>query len=134
MWIHRKRKNLNILKTKRYFFLKYKKSEYNKDTLNIFWQRSYKGLLLKITFFFKKKKKKMNFNIALVNKSIIKICDALRDFGISHYLAFPWSFERMRMDANALFCLHIVFIRLHKLAWHSSGSIKRPTFECHSNG
>ena len=55
-------------------------------------------------------------------------------FWISHYLAFAWSFERMRMHANALFYLHIVFIRLHELAWHSNGSIKCQTFECHSNG
>ena len=38
-------------------------------------------------------------------------------FGISHYLAFAWSFERMRMHANAFFYLHVVFIRLHELAF-----------------
>ena len=55
-------------------------------------------------------------------------------FGISHYLAFAWSLKRMRMHANAFFYLHAVFFRLHELAWHSNGSIKRQTFECHSNG
>ena len=38
-------------------------------------------------------------------------------FGISHYLAFAWTFERMRMHANAFFYLHVVFIRLHELAF-----------------
>ena len=55
-------------------------------------------------------------------------------FWISHCLAFAWSLERMRMHANALFYLHIVLIRLYELAWHSNGSIKCQTFECHSNG
>ena len=55
-------------------------------------------------------------------------------FGISHYLAFAWSFERMQMHANAFFYFYVVFIRLHELAWHSNGSIKSQTFECHSNG
>ena len=55
-------------------------------------------------------------------------------FGISHYLAFAWLFERMWMHAKAFFYLHAVFFRLHELAWYSNGSIKRQTFECHSNG
>ena len=38
-------------------------------------------------------------------------------FGISHYLAFVWSYERMRMDPNNFFYLRVVFIRLHELAW-----------------
>ena len=54
-------------------------------------------------------------------------------FGIRHDLAFAWLFERMWMHANAFFYLHLVFIRLHKLAWHSNVSIKWQTFECHSN-
>ena len=37
-------------------------------------------------------------------------------FGISHYLAFVWSFERMPMHANALFYFHIVF---YPFAWVS---------------
>ena len=59
-------------------------------------------------------------------------CVAL--FGISHYLTFAWTFEHMRMHANAFFYLHVVFIRLHELAWHSNESIKCQTLECHSNG
>ena len=50
-------------------------------------------------------------------------------FGISHYLAFAWTFERMRIHANALF-----YLRLHELAWHSNGSMKCQTLECNSNG
>ena len=42
------------------------------------------------------------------------------------------SFQRMQMHANAFFYFHSVFIRLHKLAWHSNGSIKCEMFECHS--
>ena len=38
-------------------------------------------------------------------------------FGISRYLVFAWSFERMPMHANAFFYLHVVFIRLHELAF-----------------
>ena len=49
-------------------------------------------------------------------------------------ILFAWSLERMRMHINALFYLHIIFIRLHELAWHSDDSIKCQTFECHSNG
>ena len=44
-------------------------------------------------------------------------------FGISHYLALAWPFKRMRMHANAFFYLHVVFISLHELAWHSNWSI-----------
>ena len=55
-------------------------------------------------------------------------------FGINHYLACAWSFERMRMHVNAFFYLYVVFIRLHELAWHSNVSIKWQTFECHWNG
>ena len=47
-------------------------------------------------------------------------CDALRDL-VSVTI---WSFKRMRMHANAFFYLHVVFIRLYELAWHSNGSIK----------
>ena len=54
-------------------------------------------------------------------------------FWISHCLKFAWSLERMQMHAKALFYLHIVFIRLHELAWNFNGSIKCQTFECHSN-
>ena len=39
----------------------------------------------------------------------------------------------VRTHANAFFYLHVVFIRLDELAWHSNGSIKCQTFECHSN-
>ena len=55
-------------------------------------------------------------------------------FGISHYLAFAWSFKRMQMHANAFSYLHIVSIRLHELAWRSNGSIKFQTVEFQSNG
>ena len=37
-------------------------------------------------------------------------------FGISHYLAFAWSFERMRMHGSAFYYLHAVSIRLRELA------------------
>ena len=55
-------------------------------------------------------------------------------FEMSHYLAFAWTFEHMQMPASAFFYLHVVFIRLHELAWHSNGSIKCQKLECHSNG
>ena len=55
-------------------------------------------------------------------------------FGISHFLVFAWSFERIQMHANAFFYLHVVFIRLHELAWHLNISVKCRMFECHSNG
>ena len=55
-------------------------------------------------------------------------------FGISHYFAFAWSFERMRMHANTFFYLHAVFIRLHELPWHSNGFIKCQACECHLDG
>ena len=55
-------------------------------------------------------------------------------FVISQYLTFAWSFKRMRMHTNAFFYLHVVFIRLHELTWHTNGSIKWRTFESHSNG
>ena len=54
-------------------------------------------------------------------------------FDISHYLAFAWLFERMRMHANAFFYVHVVFIRLHELVWPLNESIKCQTLECHSN-
>ena len=53
--------------------------------------------------------------------------------GISHYLAFAWSFERKRMHANAFFYLPVVSIRLCELAWRSNGSNKSQTLECWSN-
>ena len=53
--------------------------------------------------------------------------------GISHYLAFVWSFERMRMHAHAFFYLPVVSIRLCELAWRSNGSIKSQTLKCQSN-
>ena len=62
---------------------------------------------------------------------VYKWCVA--QFGISHYLAFAWLCERVRMYANAFFCLHVVFVRLRELAWHSNGSIKCQMSECHSN-
>ena len=55
-------------------------------------------------------------------------------FAISHYLAFVWLFERMRMHAHAFFYLPVVSIRLYELAWRSNGSIKSQTLECQSNG
>ena len=55
-------------------------------------------------------------------------------FGISHYLAFVWSFKRKRMHANTFFYLHLVSIRLGELAWSSNGSIKSQTLESKSNG
>ena len=54
-------------------------------------------------------------------------------FGMSHYLAFVWSFERMRMHAHAFFYLPVVSIRLCELAWRSNGSIKSQTLKCQSN-
>ena len=84
-----------------------------------------------ITLFYKHKAyKHIETEIHVKNKHMWCVAR----FWISHYLAFAWSFERMLMHANALFYLHIVFIRLHELAWHSNGSIKCQTFECHSNG
>ena len=55
-------------------------------------------------------------------------------FGISHHLAFVWSFKHMRMHAHAFFYLPVVSIRLNELAWHSNGSIKSQKLECQSNG
>ena len=55
-------------------------------------------------------------------------------FGVSHYLVFVWSFERMRMHANAFFYLPVVSIGLYELAWRSNGSIKSQTLKCQSNG
>ena len=40
----------------------------------------------------------------------------------------------VRTHANAcyrFFYLHVAFMRLHELAWHSNGSIKWQTSECH---
>ena len=61
-------------------------------------------------------------------------CDALCDFG-------SVTIWRLHGRSSACKCMltlcstfHIVFIRLHELAWHSKGSIKCQTFECHSNG
>ena len=76
----------------------------------------------------------LHYNIYYINiiDNIYMWCVAR--FWNSHYLAFAWSFERTRMHANALLYLHIVFIHLHELAWHSNGSIKCQTLECHSIG
>ena len=50
---------------------------------------------------------------------VTHMCDALCDLGsVTNCL------ERMRIDANVFFHLHVVFIRLHELAWHSNASIK----------
>ena len=53
-------------------------------------------------------------------------------FGISHCLAFVWSFECMRMHANT-FLYHVISICLYELAWHSNGSMKFQMLECQSN-
>ena len=62
------------------------------------------------------------------------IGDALHYFGISHYLAFVWSFECIRMHAHGFFYLPVVSICLYELAWHSNGSIKSQMLKCQSNG
>ena len=55
-------------------------------------------------------------------------------FGISHYLAFVWSFEHIWMHANFFFFVHVVSICLYELVWRSNGSIKFPALEYQSNG
>ena len=75
---------------------------------------------------------KLEFTTNLINFFAFITYDVAR-FGISHYLVFAWTFEWMQRYANAFPYLHVVFNRLHELAWHSNGSIKCQTLECHSN-
>ena len=70
---------------------------------------------------------------AITQKLLLTVWYVAR-YGISHCLAFAWSFERMRMYAAVFFYLHVIFIYLHELPWHSNGSINCQTLVCHSNG
>ena len=70
---------------------------------------------------------------AITQKLLLTVWYVAR-YGISHCLAFAWSFERMRMYAAVFFFLHVIFICLHELPWHSNGSINCQTLACHSNG
>ena len=68
--------------------------------------------------------------------SVDNICDALRDFGsvtILHLQGCSSTCQCM-LTLCIVHNLHIVFIHLYELAWHSNGSIKCQTFECHSKG
>ena len=73
--------------------------------------------------------------IALVGScSILIICDAMRDLGsVNIWRLHGRSNACKCILMYAFFYLHVIFIRLHELAWHSNGSIKCQTFECHSN-
>ena len=66
--------------------------------------------------------------VTLMNQTVthgcLSICDALRDFGSVTIWRLHGRSNACKCNANALFYLHIVFIRLHELAWHSNGSIK----------
>ena len=61
------------------------------------------------------------------------ICDALHDLAS---VTFWHLYYRMNVYECMLMFLYlpVVSIHLYELAWHSNGSIKCQTLECHSNG